>query len=500
MYSPLRSFLWFLVGFGLAVVAGLASAQAVVPDTYWGANVAGVRQWDMDPKALCTRVALAGNPPGQFDPALAGNPTPGFNYACIGRIIPVNPLQSTVNYGTATSGTCPVDKPYFSFERQGCAATKPTGPQPPKCDVPAGTKITFDLFRGTGGLNSDTSDPGTEPPYPRSAPPCGLKDLPDVKRCYSQVKNGKKNYYCTYEGISDGTTVPVGSSEAAPPEGPNDPREDVPPIDAPDPSAGCPKGTVNVGLNSDGVPRCVGTGTDPKNTPPAPPKSETETTQTSSDGTKTTTKTEITTNSDGSKTIVKTITVVKADGTKETTQDKTVTPNTAGNAGKDDSKLDDEKYDLCKQNPNLTICKNSSVAGTCGQVSCIGDAIQCATLRATSAMQCKQQQDEDVIKASAQYSLGSSVLAGNDPAKSLLPSVGNATVVDLNVGGTGGLSADGWLGAGAAFDDVSFTVMGQTIVIPFAKWSAYLVGLRYALMVAASLVSFRILSGAILKE
>jgi hypothetical protein len=36
--------------------------------------------------------------------------------------------------------------------------------------------------------------------------------------------------------------------------------------------------------------------------------------------------------------------------------------------------------------------------------------------------------------------------------------------------------------------------------VPLSKATGFLVGLRYALMVAALLVSFRILSGAILRD
>lgn len=238
---------------------------------------------------------------------------------------------------------------------------------------------------------------------------------------------------------------------------------------------------------------CVGSGTDPKNKPPAPPKTETEKTETAEDGTKTTTKTETIKNSDGTETTTTTVIIVKPDGTKSTNQDKTTTNKPDGSPGKDDSTQEDEKYDLCKQNPHLTICKNSSVAGKCGEISCTGDAIQCATLRAAAAMQCKQQSDEEALKASPLTARGQAAIDGTD--LSGLPGPTNGEVVNIPT-----LDSQGWLGNGAGFTDVSISLQGHQVVLPLSKVTEYLLPLRYVLMLVASLVSYRILAGAVLKE
>lgn len=109
-------------------------------------------------------------------------------------------------------------------------------------------------------------------------------------------------------------------------------------------------------------------------------------------------------------------------------------------------------------------------------------------------IQCKQQADSDEIKASSAASLGAAMAAGNDPSKALFPLVGNATIVQA----PSSLDNSGWLGGGSCFADKSVVVLGKTIVLPFSKGCDALLVLRYALMVAAALVSFKILSGAIL--
>jgi hypothetical protein len=92
------------------------------------------------------------------------------------------------------------------------------------------------------------------------------------------------------------------------------------------------------------------------------------------------------------------------------------------------------------------------------------------------------------------YAEGKAVLAGNDPAQGTLPGIGNATVVQA----PSSLDSSGWLGSGSCFVDKSVTMMGQTVVLPFSRACDALLVLRYALMAAAALVSFKIISKAVL--
>jgi len=236
---------------------------------------------------------------------------------------------------------------------------------------------------------------------------------------------------------------------------------------------------------------CIGQGTDPINSPAAPPKIEVEKNEPTSDGGTKNTKTETVTNADGSTTKTTTVTITGPSGEKSTTQDKTTGNSASGAPGKETKPED--KSDLCKQNPLLNVCKNSTVGGKCGETVCTGDAIQCATLRAAADLQCKAQKDEEAFKASPLTAKGQAAIDGKDLEG--LPGPKNGQVVNV-----GSMKAEGWLGNGAAFEDVSVSLRGQEILIPLSKWSSYLLPFRYMLMIIASLISYRVLVGAILKE
>jgi hypothetical protein len=257
----------------------------------------------------------------------------------------------------------------------------------------------------------------------------------------------------------------------------------------------CPAGSVPGGQDSSGMTICIGQAGNPSAAPPTSTTTAPATSTTASDGTVTKTQGVTTANADGSKTTTTTTTVTKPDGTVSVATNS-VTGNTpSGTAGTQDRAED--KTDLCKQHPELTVCRNSQVTGACGAITCTGDAIQCATLRAAAAMQCKQTQDDADLKASSLYSLGNAAASGSDPLGSTLPTKANASVVTM----PSTLDTSGWMASGSvAFDDVSFTVQGHAITIPLSKSASYLITFRYALMIVALLVSFRMLSGVILRD
>lgn len=367
----------------------------------------------------------------------------------------------------------------------------------PSCT--AGKQVTVTYKTGTFVPPSDfKTDPALVPPVNGSSDgTCEIK-IVDVKGC---VGKSDGFTYCTYVGEQSGNLkapatgvpAPSGTGGTGAP-GPTDTQVPVPPFTG-QPGGGCPKGTVQGGVGPDGVPMCMGTGSNP----PMPPKTPSTTTKpptttTGADGSTTTTQETSQKNADGSTTTTTTTTTTAPDGTKTTSSNTVNSGTPSGGAGRTDT-ADADKTNFCKQNPNLAVCRESSVSGTCGQTSCVGDAIQCATLRAAAEMSCKQKADDDALKASSLYSLGQAASGGNDPLASTLPTVQNASIVNVPT-----MAASGWIGAGSAFRDVSFTVQGRTFAIPLEKWTGYLVGLRYALMVVAMLVSFRMLSGVILRD
>lgn len=80
--------------------------------------------------------------------------------------------------------------------------------------------------------------------------------------------------------------------------------------------------------------------------------------------------------------------------------------------------------------------------------------------------------------------------------KDSLPTKDNAQEVDLN----SQIDTGGWGGGGSCVSDKSFSVMGKVIVIPVSKVCDYLIYLRFAIMLIAGIVSFKMVSGSILRN
>lgn len=258
----------------------------------------------------------------------------------------------------------------------------------------------------------------------------------------------------------------------------------------PDVKCGPDEGTATV----NGKTTCLAKGEpNPKDNPK--PKTDTTKKETNnSDGTKTTTETTTTTqkNGDGTTTTTTTTTTTKrgADGTVLGTETSTETKKTdPGNKDDGDDDEEDKMKDFCEKNPHLNICKNSTVAGACETTTCEGDAITCAVLKLQRATDC------EVKKDTAEKTLGKQLNDKNDPLKSSLPSIDNARQVDL---GALNINSNGWGLGGACIQNKSITVMGKTVIIPLSELCEYLLALRYGIMLIAGILSFKIVSGAVL--
>ena len=504
----IRNLAWFLLAFGLTVWAGVASAQDLKPAerrvAYTGVD--GVNRWYNKPMDYClarkakenptaTGYCLA-NPSGpdlniQMPGTEVFTPPAAYRWWYGGCRTPT-PASGQCNTGNVTpsrycaSGQTPVSGPVSG--EMYCTFTAP----PIECKAD-GERLTANWPVGTMSPSKVTYNPMKDPGSRVGG--CCVK-VEELKRCYSLPNSQTPNQaWCTFSYFRDGNLC-SGGPEASGAEPPSDAkRTDLPPAEAPD-NGPCPKGTVNAGLSHSGVPMCMGTGTDPKNKPAAPPKVETEKTDTAPDGTKTTTKTETITNSDGSKTTTTTVTITKPDGTKQVDQQKDTSKTPTNEPGKDDSDKEDEKYDLCKQNPHLTICQNSSVAGKCGEISCSGDAIQCATLRAAAAMQCQQQKDlEDLAKAPG-LGLGNAIAQGSDPMQGAIDSTLKGTEIDLS---KPSLDATGFVGAGACLAPITMTVVGRPVTASFDSVCQNIQPLRYAIMACAYILVYLLVSRSILQ-
>jgi hypothetical protein len=373
--------------------------------------------------------------------------------------------------------------------------TKPSAQQcpdvpPPETCLPETTtgSVTWKMWKGTTNIYN----PWAERPGAKNGMGCKVEVI-EVEDCYTLPKSAEPDIgYCTFKtrqsgGIAE-NGLPGPVVDAYDHKDLQD--ETLPPTEGKQ-DGSCPRGTVNAGLSSSGIPMCIGNGTKPTNAPAAPPKVEVEKNETLPDGSKQNTKTESVTNKDGSVTKTTTVTITKPTGEKTITQEKDTGKNSSGGSGAETKPED--KSDMCKNNPLLSVCKNSSVTGKCAETACSGDAIQCATLRAAAILQCKAEKDEEALKASPLAAKGQSAIDGKDLEG--LPGPKNGTFVSVP-----GMKAEGWLGNGAAFEDVSFSLQGHEVVMPLSKWSSYLLPLRYVMMIIASLISYRILAGAVLKE
>jgi len=301
-----------------------------------------------------------------------------------------------------------------------------------------------------------------------------------------------------YTGAPD--TPGTGASDT--PDNPDAPPTKSPPIvnppapDAPPGSAPCPTGTVHAGTSADGVPICMGTGSSPQNPPAPPPRIESSKSEDLPDGSTKKTDTVTQTNSDGSTTTTTTVTITRPDGTKETSGGTVTSKTPSGMAGRTDTPEND-KYDLCKTNPNLSICRESSVSGTCGEVVCMGDAIQCATLRAAAAMECRQKQDREELQVRPEVALGDQILAGADPMKGQIDEALNGgPVADFSAPG---LDQSGFLGAGSCLASKSFSAFGRTVQLDTAVLCADIEPLKYVILAVSFLAAYMIISKAVLE-
>lgn len=328
-----------------------------------------------------------------------------------------------------------------------------------------------------------------------------LINVIEVLDCRTETVGGVTGTYCMMEvekngGIDEGpapTNAPTGSNGTG---SPTDPKTNMPPSSGSDPSGKCPAGTTVGGVDSSGTTICMGSGTSP--TPPkAPPTTTTKAASTTTDpdtGATVTMQDKVQQNADGSTTTTTTTTTTAVDGGVTTKVDIVVSNTPTGSPGRTDGDPSDDKYDLCKKNPQLTICKNSSVGGTCGEVFCEGDAIQCATLRAAAAMECRDRQSHDDLLNSPLKALGDGAVAGTDRAG--LPSYDKPTVFNV----ASSLDQSTFINGSSCFTDKTFTIQGHTVVMPFSQLCNYIIVFRYAIMVVGALVAFRILSGSMLKE
>lgn len=147
------------------------------------------------------------------------------------------------------------------------------------------------------------------------------------------------------------------------------------------------------------------------------------------------------------------------DGVCSTTTTSTTTHGDGSSSSQKETKDTPQKA-FCEENPNLSICKTSSVGGSCGSFSCTGDAIQCAIARASFDSRC-----EFFNPSGGLADEGASILASGPGAPEEHP-INSPTTVDMSGGFT---ATSNLIGSGSCPADLSVPVPGRApLVIGFA--------------------------------
>lgn len=400
---------------------------------------------------------------------------------------------STANPGSASLLTCPAARPYYVGPAQPENASQVCSGQPaPEVDPCADKNPFVRRWDYTG--NASQSAPGhfgSCVVVPEKMFVC--RKTTTGSYCMWQVRRTGERY----TGPADG----AGGGGTDTPESTTDPVTNSPPIEAPSkptdqPGKGpCPEGTVHAGMSMSGIPMCIGQGS----TTPGradPPKNEITKNETQADGSTKSTTTATVKNGDGSTTKTVTTVVTRSDGSKETSQTVDTSKTPAGQPGSADTPASDDKYNLCKTNPNLSICRESKVQGECDQFMCIGDAVQCATAKAMASMQCQQAKDRKELEALPASKLGSDLMNGRDPEQKAIDEWKAGDEVDLS---KTKLDQSGFIGSGSCFAPMTFAVMGRSVTAEFDSVCRNIEPLRYALMACAFIIVYLMVSKSILQ-
>lgn len=493
----IKSFLLLLASV-LALLAGPAQAQTVTPQKYWYSNYISSTnpQFDTDIVALCKRGVQYLNDNyrvGMVQYVYLDYVPQGTGSSDMWCRTTTPPSTSPDSRVGVYARSCTTATPYFDMAKKTCVATDPV-PDPCSDKNPMIRRYNYKAPPYTSPDNFNGCKI-----TPMEMLTCG-KDSSGVQYCFWKVVRTGEKYTGpdtsnTGGGSSDPSTTPPTGATPTP----------SPPIAPPPPPPGmcstcrsCPAGTVQAGISADGIPMCVGTGTNPP-PPPVPPPSTTKppTTTTGADGSTVVKQDTVQSNSDGSTTTTTTTTTTAPDGTKTVTVAANTSAAASGSPGRTDSNPQDDKYNLCKQNPTLSICRESSVNGTCGQITCTGDAIQCATLRAAALMQCQQQKDIDDLTASPQKDLGASILSGADPMKTDIDNMLKGSETDLS---KPSLDQAGFLGGGSCLANRSFTVLGKPVQVNFTELCSNIQPLRAVIMAVAFLAAYMLVSRSVLQS
>lgn len=250
------------------------------------------------------------------------------------------------------------------------------------------------------------------------------------------------------------------------------------------PDDSCPSGWQTLVQNGQNICYSPDTGeTNDPNPEPQPTTTTKNTTVTENpDGTKTTTTTE--TGADGSTTT--TTTTCDAAGNCSSSTTKSPGSGQAGSGSEGEEEEDDPLKKFCEDNPKSQICKEEAdrkFEGSCDGWQCEGDAIDCAAAKAAWEMRCDSKADESTIS----YVADAMTHDGSMPG-----ALKGQLSEDREIGS---LDTSGFLGGGGCVADRSFSVVGETFVLPLSKLCPSFEMFGWVMLTIAGLISARIITG-----
>lgn len=154
-------------------------------------------------------------------------------------------------------------------------------------------------------------------------------------------------------------------------------------------------------------------------------------------------------------------------GDKCTVTTTTTTTPTGGSPTTSETTETKDKSTFCQENQTLQICKEGYFAGSCGTPpSCTGDAVQCATARATFETNCTLNPAANDLS-----NLGNTLASGveNTTGASLVSAAARETI-DLQ----SSLDTTKFLASGCPADRVIALANGFNLTLPFNSLCSYL--------------------------
>lgn len=199
----------------------------------------------------------------------------------------------------------------------------------------------------------------------------------------------------------------------------------------------------------------------------------------------TTTTSNTTSKTDAAGNTVTTVSTTTCVGTKcTTTSTDTTTPAGGGTSTTATTSKSQDKANFCQDNPGLSICKEGSFNGSCGaEPACTGDAIACAAASAAFKTACSL-----TPSASSEADLYDAEKGKTGDQTTGLPGNETKTISSANFVTTEQFAAVG-------LNDLSVTVHGTSINLPFSmlnQWLAYIGSIGVA---ASFLIAIRVALG-----